>query len=101
MGLRLYGSQPHGIDGETPGASVNHPPPSRPHTDTVAAVFTCTHCDAEPEQVVDGKATIAIVRHKLGCPTLLAQTPAHAGSPRCAERRGDRPARPVRVRRFD
>jgi len=29
------------------------------HTDTVAAVFTCTHCNAVPEQVVDGKATIA------------------------------------------
>jgi hypothetical protein len=51
------------------------------HTDTVAAVFTCTHCNAVPEQVVDGKATIAIVRHKRGCPTLMAQTrtrwPAH------------------------
>lgn len=29
------------------------------HTDTVPAVFTCTHCNAVPEQVVDGKATIA------------------------------------------
>jgi predicted alpha/beta hydrolase family esterase len=37
-------------------------------------VFTCAHCNAVPEQVVDGKAAIAIVRHKLGCPTLLAQT---------------------------
>jgi hypothetical protein len=27
-----------------------------------------------PEQVVDGKAAIAIVRHKLGCPTLMAKT---------------------------
>ncbi|MCW2628528.1 hypothetical protein [Mycobacterium sp.] len=44
------------------------------HTDTVAAVFTCTHCSTVPEQVVDGKATIAIVRHQLGCPTLLART---------------------------
>jgi hypothetical protein len=60
------------------------------HTDTVAAVFTCTHCNAVPEQVVDGKAAIAIVRHKLGCPTLMAQT-ARAGPPRCAERRGGRP----------
>jgi hypothetical protein len=42
----------------------------------VAAVFTCAHCNAVPEQVVDGKATIAIVRHKLGCATLLAQTRA-------------------------
>jgi hypothetical protein len=40
----------------------------------VAAVFTCTHCAAVPEQVVDGKATVAIVRHKLGCLTLLAQS---------------------------
>jgi hypothetical protein len=40
----------------------------------MAAVFTCTHCNAVPEHVVDGKATIAIVRHKLACPTLLAQT---------------------------
>jgi hypothetical protein len=44
------------------------------HTDTVAAVFTCTHCNAVPERVVDGNAAIAIVRDKLGCPTLLAQT---------------------------
>ena len=44
------------------------------HTDTVAAVFTCTHCNAVPERVVDGKATIAVVRHKLGCPTLMAQS---------------------------
>jgi hypothetical protein len=27
-----------------------------------------------PEQVVDGNAAIAIVRHQLGCPTLMAQT---------------------------
>jgi hypothetical protein len=39
----------------------------------VAVVFTCTHCNAVPEQVVDGKATIAIVRHEIGCPTLMAQ----------------------------
>jgi len=45
------------------------------HTDTVAAVFTCTHCNAVPEQVVDGKATIAIVRHKRGCPTLDGPDP--------------------------
>ena len=46
---------------------------SAEHTDTVD-VFTCTHCNAVPEQVRDGKATIAVVRHKLGCPTLMAQT---------------------------
>jgi hypothetical protein len=46
----------------------------RRHTDTVAAVFTCQHCNAVPERVVDGKATIAVVRHKLNCPTLMAQT---------------------------
>jgi hypothetical protein len=40
----------------------------------VAAVFTCTHCNVVPERVVDGKAEIAIVRHQLGCPTLMAQT---------------------------
>jgi hypothetical protein len=40
----------------------------------VAAVFTCTHCNAVPQQITDGKATIAIVRHALGCPTLMAQT---------------------------
>jgi hypothetical protein len=37
-------------------------------------MFTCAHCSAEPERVVDGKAVIAIVRHALGCPTLTAQT---------------------------
>jgi hypothetical protein len=36
--------------------------------------FTCSHCNVVPEQVVDGKAAIAVVRHKLGCPTLVAQT---------------------------
>jgi hypothetical protein len=40
----------------------------------VAAVFTCAHCNAVPEPIVDGKAAIAIVRHELGCPTLMAQT---------------------------
>jgi hypothetical protein len=40
----------------------------------VAAVFTCSHCNAVPEQVVHGKAEIAIVRNQLGCPTLLVQT---------------------------
>jgi hypothetical protein len=44
------------------------------HTDTVAAVFTCPVCEVAPEQVVDGNAAIAIVRHRLGCPTLMAQT---------------------------
>jgi Phage integrase family len=41
------------------------------HTGPVAAMFTCTHCNAVPEQIV--KAQLAIVRHELGCPTLLAQ----------------------------
>jgi hypothetical protein len=49
------------------------------HTDTVAAVFTCTHCEAVPELVVTGNAQLSIVRHKLGCPTLMAQ--ARAGPP--------------------
>jgi hypothetical protein len=36
----------------------------------VAAAFTYTHCNAVPEeQVVDGKPTVALVRH-----ALLAQT---------------------------
>ena len=56
------------------------------HTDTVAAVFTCTHCNAVPAKAVDGKATIAIVRHKLACPTLMAQT-ASAGRGIAATRR--------------
>jgi hypothetical protein len=55
MGLRPCGSQLHAIDGETPGA----PPGIAAHTDPVADVFTCTHCNAVPEQVVDGKATVA------------------------------------------
>jgi hypothetical protein len=37
-------------------------------------VFTCTACEVTPELVTDGKAQLAIVRHHLGCPTLLAQT---------------------------
>jgi hypothetical protein len=36
--------------------------------------FPGEDCNAVPEQVVDGQATIAIVRHNLGCPTLMAQT---------------------------
>jgi hypothetical protein len=39
----------------------------------VAAVFTRTHCNAVPEQIGDGKAQLAIVRHQLGCPTLVTQ----------------------------
>jgi len=31
-------------------------------------VFTCTHCNAVPELVVDGNAQLAIVRHDLGWP---------------------------------
>ena len=63
------------------------------HTDTVAAAFTCTHCNAVPEQVVDGRATIAIVRHKLGCPTLMPQTRTR-WPPQCAERLA-RPSHPA------
>jgi hypothetical protein len=41
-------------------------------TDRVAIVFTCQHCEAVPELVVDGGAQVSIVRHTLGCPTLCA-----------------------------
>jgi hypothetical protein len=37
-------------------------------------VFTCRACDVTPELVTDGGAQLAIVRHQLGCPTLMAQT---------------------------
>ena len=57
----------------------------------MAAVFTCTHCNAVPEQVVDGKAMIAVVRHKLGCPTLLAQT--RTRWPAVDDENGTRPVR--------
>ena len=36
--------------------------------------FTCPDCRAVPEQLASGKAKIGIVRHELGCPTLIAQT---------------------------
>ena len=36
-------------------------------------VFSCQHCDAAPELVVDGRAQLSIVRHAFDCPTLLAQ----------------------------
>jgi hypothetical protein len=62
------------LTAKRPGAASGKPLDPSAHTDTVAAVFTCTHCNAVPEQVVDGKATIAIVRHELACPTLMAQT---------------------------
>jgi hypothetical protein len=39
-------------------------------------VFACQHCSAAPELVVDGRAQLSIVRHALGCPTLLAQVRA-------------------------
>jgi hypothetical protein len=54
------------------------------HTDTVVAEFTCTHCNAVPEQVAAGRAVIAIVRHELGCPTLVAQTRTRWGTPSSA-----------------
>ena len=65
-----------GLTGETPvRRRSNQTPLRRTLTDTVAAEFTCTHCNAVPEQVVDGKAMIAIVRHELGCPTLDGPDP--------------------------
>ena len=65
-----------GTDGRNAcAASLNQTPLRRTLTDTVAAEFTCTHCNAVPEQVVDGKAMIAIVRHELGCPTLDGPDP--------------------------
>ena len=74
--LRRCGSRPHGTDGRNAcAASLNQTPLRRTLTDTVAAEFTCTHCNAVPEQVVDGKAMIAIVRHELGCPTLDGPDP--------------------------
>ncbi|MCV7100903.1 MULTISPECIES: hypothetical protein [Mycobacterium] len=39
-------------------------------------VFACQHCPAAPELIVDGRAQLSIVRHNLGCPTLLAQVRA-------------------------
>ncbi len=43
------------------------------HTRNVE-VFTCQHCEAVLELVVAGNAQLSIVRHNLGCPTLMAQT---------------------------
>jgi hypothetical protein len=64
-------------DGSEVVASLRRTTNLQRHTDTVAAaVFTCTHCNAVPQRIVDGKATIAVVRHQLGCPTLLAQSRA-------------------------
>ena len=37
-------------------------------------VFTCPACRAVPEPLAGGNAKIGIVRHELGCPTLIAQT---------------------------
>jgi hypothetical protein len=74
MGLRLCGYRLHATD-EASARRWREDPRYGGDTDTVAAaVFTCTHCNAVPEQVVEGKAAVAIVRHKLGCPTLMAQT---------------------------
>jgi hypothetical protein len=39
-------------------------------------VFTCPACKVTPELVTEGNAQLAIVRHQLGCPTLLAQSRA-------------------------
>jgi hypothetical protein len=35
-------------------------------------VFACPACQATPELVTEGNARLAIVRHELGCPTLMA-----------------------------
>jgi hypothetical protein len=70
---RRGASKPHGRQRNHGAPQINHPASRRTLT-TVAAVFTCSHCNAVPERVVEGKATIAVVRHKLGCPTLVAQT---------------------------
>jgi hypothetical protein len=37
-------------------------------------VFACPVCEVTPELVTEGNAQLAIVRHQLGCATLLAQT---------------------------
>jgi hypothetical protein len=37
-------------------------------------VFACPVYEVAPELVTEGNAQLAIVRHQLGCPTLLAQT---------------------------
>jgi hypothetical protein len=37
-------------------------------------VFACPVCNATPELVAEGNAQLAIIRHQLGCPTLLAQS---------------------------
>jgi hypothetical protein len=39
-------------------------------------VFTCPACKATPELISQGCAQLAIVRHQLGCATLLAQSRA-------------------------
>jgi hypothetical protein len=39
-------------------------------------VFSCQHCSAFPELLVDGRAQLSVVRHSLGCTTLLAQVRA-------------------------
>jgi len=43
------------------------------HTDTVDG-FTRPACKVTPKLVTEGNAQLAIVRHNLGRPTLLAQT---------------------------
>ena len=60
MGLRPCGSRPHGT-GENAGVASLNQNAIAAHTDTMAAVFTCTHCNTVPEHVVDGKAAIGLV----------------------------------------
>jgi hypothetical protein len=37
-------------------------------------VCACPVCEVSPELATEGGAQLAIVRHQLGCPTLMAQT---------------------------
>jgi hypothetical protein len=39
----------------------------------VDIMFSCHHCNAAPELIIDGRAHMSIVRHGPCCPTLLAQ----------------------------
>jgi hypothetical protein len=39
-------------------------------------VFACQHCSAAPELVIQDRARLSVVRHTLGCPTLVAQVRA-------------------------
>ena len=41
---------------------------------TAVDVFACPACNVTPEVMTEGNAQLAIVRHQLGCPTLLPQS---------------------------